>query len=63
MGQVKLHKEAPTSESTVTSTSAQHLSNVAEGSATQVDPLLFYDVYQSLLNGLFRVDVYKPQSL
>ena len=48
MGQVKLHKETPTSGATITSTSAQHLSNVTEGSATQVDPLLFYDVYQDI---------------
>ena len=39
MGQVKLHKETTTSESTVTSTSAQHLSNVAEGN---INPNPFY---------------------
>ena len=45
---LKLHEESPTLESTITSTSAQHLSNVTEGSATQVIPLLFYDVYQDI---------------
>ena len=41
---LKLHPEDPTSEATITSTSSKWLTKVKEGSATQVNPLLFYNM-------------------
>ena len=45
---LELHQGEQTSEATVTSVSSTWLTKVKEGSATQVNPLLFYDVYQDI---------------
>ena len=43
-----LFPEQPTAPDTPTLTSPVHISNIEEGSATQLVPILFYDVYQDI---------------
>ena len=48
MAQDSLFPENPSQTDTVTGSSTQYLRSVNDGQATQVFPLLFYDVYQDI---------------